>query len=178
MAHARRKFFELHAANHSTVAAEALQRIAELYEIEGRARTLGAQHSANNCVLKKQNPSSKRCTTGCSRLAKHGIPSSFVGMIGCHCAIPTRQCLLLRTQRGLSQGDLAGPLTQANVSSLELAKSSAIVDMSVQIAEALKVEPSPCSHSLLHLMRTSQCVRLFWLFWLFWLLWPRPRPCD
>lgn len=40
MAHARRKFFELHAANQSAVAAEALQRIAELYEIESRGRTL------------------------------------------------------------------------------------------------------------------------------------------
>ena len=33
-AHARRKFFDLHAANQSTMAAEALGRIAELYRIE------------------------------------------------------------------------------------------------------------------------------------------------
>jgi transposase len=40
MAHARRKFFELHKANQSPVAGEALQRIAELYEIESRGREL------------------------------------------------------------------------------------------------------------------------------------------
>ena len=38
MAHARRKFFELHKANQSPVAGEALQRISELYEIEARGR--------------------------------------------------------------------------------------------------------------------------------------------
>ncbi len=43
MAHARRKFFELHASNQSPVAAEALRRIAELYEIEGRGRKLDAE---------------------------------------------------------------------------------------------------------------------------------------
>ncbi|MCQ4319244.1 transposase [Pseudomonas stutzeri] len=42
MAHARRKFLELHAANQSPVAAEALRRIAEILAIEGRARTLDA----------------------------------------------------------------------------------------------------------------------------------------
>jgi transposase len=42
MAHARRKFFDLHAANQSPVAAEALQRIAALYEIEARGRLLNA----------------------------------------------------------------------------------------------------------------------------------------
>ncbi len=38
MAHARRKFFDLHQANGSTVAAEALRRIGELYAIEAAAR--------------------------------------------------------------------------------------------------------------------------------------------
>lgn len=42
LAHARRKFFELQAANQSPLAAEALRRIAELYAIEARARTLDA----------------------------------------------------------------------------------------------------------------------------------------
>jgi transposase len=37
-AHARRKFFDLHAANGSPVAAEALQRIGELYAIEDEIR--------------------------------------------------------------------------------------------------------------------------------------------
>ena len=37
LAHARRKFFDLHAANQHPIAAEALQRIAELYRIESEA---------------------------------------------------------------------------------------------------------------------------------------------
>lgn len=48
---------------------------------------------------------------------------------------------LLRTQKGLSQGDLSGSVTQSHVSALELGRSSATVDMSLQIAAALKVEP-------------------------------------
>lgn len=40
MAHARRKFFELHAANQSPIAEEALRRIAELYAIESTGRDL------------------------------------------------------------------------------------------------------------------------------------------
>ena len=40
MTHARRKFFELHKANQSSVAGEALQRISVLYEIESRGREL------------------------------------------------------------------------------------------------------------------------------------------
>jgi transposase len=40
MAHARRKFFDLHAANGSPIALEALTRIAALYEIEARVKTL------------------------------------------------------------------------------------------------------------------------------------------
>lgn len=44
-AHARRKFFELHQANRSLVAAEALRRIGELYAIEAEVReaTVGAR---------------------------------------------------------------------------------------------------------------------------------------
>lgn len=38
MAHARRKFFDLHAANHNPRAAEALRRMGELYAIEAQAR--------------------------------------------------------------------------------------------------------------------------------------------
>lgn len=37
-AHARRKYYEVHAATGSPVAAEALRRVAELYEIEARIR--------------------------------------------------------------------------------------------------------------------------------------------
>ena len=41
-AHARRKFYDIHKANGSSIAAEALRRIAELYGIEGRIRGLSA----------------------------------------------------------------------------------------------------------------------------------------
>ncbi|WP_017703357.1 IS66 family transposase, partial [Pseudomonas syringae] len=40
MAHARRKFFELHATNKSTLAEQALRYIQLLYEIEREARDL------------------------------------------------------------------------------------------------------------------------------------------
>jgi hypothetical protein len=40
MAHARRHFFELHAANKSVLAAEALDRIRQLYAIEAEIKTL------------------------------------------------------------------------------------------------------------------------------------------
>jgi hypothetical protein len=42
-AHVRRKFYEIHKANGSPIAAEALRRIAELYAIEGRIRGLSAE---------------------------------------------------------------------------------------------------------------------------------------
>ncbi len=41
-AHARRKFFELHAANKSVMAAEALRRIAGIYEVEREAKDFDA----------------------------------------------------------------------------------------------------------------------------------------
>ncbi len=48
---------------------------------------------------------------------------------------------LLRTQKGLTQAKLAGSITQAHVSDLELGRSSATVDMSARLASALNVEP-------------------------------------
>lgn len=42
LAHARRKFFDLYAANQSPVAAEALRRIGELYEVERQATGMDA----------------------------------------------------------------------------------------------------------------------------------------
>jgi hypothetical protein len=41
MAHARRKFYDLHQANQSPMAAEALRHIQGLYAIEDEARTMG-----------------------------------------------------------------------------------------------------------------------------------------
>lgn len=46
MAHARRKFFDLHAANHSPIAEQALHRIAELYDIERQANGLSPPERA------------------------------------------------------------------------------------------------------------------------------------
>jgi transposase len=42
LAHARRKFFDLYAANQSPIAAEALRRIGELYEVERQAQAMDA----------------------------------------------------------------------------------------------------------------------------------------
>lgn len=44
MAHARRKFFELHAANQSPVVQEALNRIGQLYALEKEGKTLDVQN--------------------------------------------------------------------------------------------------------------------------------------
>jgi transposase len=43
-AHVRRKFYDIHVANKSTLAKEALQRIAALYEIEADIRGVPAEH--------------------------------------------------------------------------------------------------------------------------------------
>lgn len=50
LAHARRKFFELHAANQSPIAAEALRRIGELYAIERE----GKQHNTKDRLQLRQ----------------------------------------------------------------------------------------------------------------------------
>jgi transposase len=46
MAHARRKFFDLHQANASPVATEALRRIGELYAVEAQAKDLTVEERA------------------------------------------------------------------------------------------------------------------------------------
>lgn len=43
LAHARRKFYDLHAANQSPIAAEALKRMAELYDIEREGKLLAPE---------------------------------------------------------------------------------------------------------------------------------------
>ncbi|QLG87630.1 IS66 family transposase [Chitinibacter bivalviorum] len=53
-AHARRKFFELHAAGGHPVAAEALQRIARLYAIEEQAKGQTAEQRAQSRALHSQ----------------------------------------------------------------------------------------------------------------------------
>jgi len=49
MAHARRKFFDLHHANQSPMAAEALARIGRLYAIEADGRALVSIHGLLSC---------------------------------------------------------------------------------------------------------------------------------
>jgi transposase len=51
LAHARRKFFDLYAANQSPIAAEALRRIGELYEVERQAQAMDA---ASRLQLRQQ----------------------------------------------------------------------------------------------------------------------------
>lgn len=51
LAHARRKFFDLYAANQSPIAAEALRRIGELYEVERQAQEMDA---ASRLQLRQQ----------------------------------------------------------------------------------------------------------------------------
>jgi hypothetical protein len=55
-AHARRKFFELHQANGSAVAAEALRRIGELYVLEAQAKELKPEQ---RLVLRQQKSQPK-----------------------------------------------------------------------------------------------------------------------
>jgi hypothetical protein len=50
-AHARRPFYEFHAATKSPIAAEALARIAKLYEIEADIR---GQSAAERCIVRQQ----------------------------------------------------------------------------------------------------------------------------
>lgn len=54
-AHARRKFFDLHAANKSTLAEEALQRIAALYAIEQACKGMDA-HARRACRQQQAKP--------------------------------------------------------------------------------------------------------------------------
>ena len=46
MAHARRKFFDLHAANPTPITTEALRRFAQLYEIEREAKDMCSENRA------------------------------------------------------------------------------------------------------------------------------------
>ena len=64
-AHARRPFYEFHAATKSDLAAEALERIAKLYAIEADIRGR-AQNSAEPCASSAAVRSSKTCTPGCT----------------------------------------------------------------------------------------------------------------
>lgn len=93
---------------------------------------------------------------------------------------------LLRVNRGMTQQDLSGSVTQANISSLELAKSSATVETSAKLAEALNVEPL----TLLALVIASNGIdrpekpcRRLWMNWIRWglvtaLFHPLPSPTN
>lgn len=54
IAHARRKFFELFSANQNPTAAEALRRIAELYEIEATAREFNVEQRQHARIAAKE----------------------------------------------------------------------------------------------------------------------------
>jgi transposase len=53
-AHARRKFFDLHQANNSPMAWEALQRIGKLYAIEAQAKEVDIE-TRKKCARSKAN---------------------------------------------------------------------------------------------------------------------------
>ncbi|MDP1971064.1 MAG: transposase [Methylobacter sp.] len=66
LAHARRKFFDLHGANQSPIAWEALQRIGALYAIEAKGKELGMMRGSS-CVGKKACPNFMLSMTGSYR---------------------------------------------------------------------------------------------------------------
>ncbi|KAB0528526.1 transposase [Pseudomonas brassicacearum subsp. brassicacearum] len=75
MAHARRKFFDLHMTNQSRVAAEALRGIAELYEIKGRGR--GTRHKTSATTARSKNRTQvaiavRRCCRFANALGRQG----------------------------------------------------------------------------------------------------------
>ena len=80
-AHARRKFFELHQANGSAVAFEALRRIGELYALEAQPKLLEfkiwldetGSKVAPNSALAKAIVYSQRRWTALERYAQSGI---------------------------------------------------------------------------------------------------------
>ena len=75
IAHVRRKFFDLHAADQHPVATEALHRIAELYHIESEARDYSPeqrQRWVSNWLCHDWTP----CTHGCN--SSVAIPSMGV----------------------------------------------------------------------------------------------------
>jgi transposase len=75
-AHARRNFFELHAANQSTLAAEALARIGGLYDAERVAATM-TPAERNAYRQEHARPRSTRCSRGslrCSPRSTAALP--------------------------------------------------------------------------------------------------------
>ena len=67
MAHARRKFFDLNAAQANPIAQEALERIAALYAIEAQGRDMDIVARTAIAAGPGAAPASSACTTGCSR---------------------------------------------------------------------------------------------------------------
>lgn len=65
MAHARRKFFDLRAANKSQLAAQALEYIGQLYDIEREARGL-PPNKRQRLRQERHDPSPMPCINGCS----------------------------------------------------------------------------------------------------------------
>lgn len=64
MAHARRKFFDLHVANKSQLAEQALHSISGLYEVERQARDMSDEERWR-IRQELAVPILKNCMTGC-----------------------------------------------------------------------------------------------------------------
>ncbi len=69
MAHARRKFYDLHEANKSELAAKALEYIGGLYEIERETKDLPPD-MRREIRQTKPNPLPMRCISGCWPIAR------------------------------------------------------------------------------------------------------------
>ena len=63
--YARRKFFDLHAANKRQLAEQALHSIGGLYEVERQAREMSDEDRRRIRQEKKQRRWRKHCTSGC-----------------------------------------------------------------------------------------------------------------
>jgi len=64
MAHARRKFFDLHVANKSQLAEQALHSIGGLYEVERHAKEM-SDEDRGDYARTQRCPSLKNCMSGC-----------------------------------------------------------------------------------------------------------------
>ena len=73
LAHARRKFFDVHAAQGSTIAAEALERIAALYAIEKEARGQPPS-AASRSAAPRPRRTSMSSSAGCKRNCRSSPP--------------------------------------------------------------------------------------------------------
>ena len=72
-AHARRKFYDIYAANSSPIAAEALQRIGALYAIEREIRGRPPDERARGAPGSAPGRCSSSCTPGSTATLRDGV---------------------------------------------------------------------------------------------------------